>query len=315
MNNKRVSIIIPVYNGSNYLREAIDSALNQTYTNTEVIVVNDGSDDGGATEKIALSYGEKIRYYYKPNGGVSSALNFGISKMTGDFFSWLSHDDMYSPKKIEKQIAAVAQLSCATIAVCNGTLVNANAESVRVFYHKNDIQWNTVFSGREILKKITVNLEINGCSLLVPREAFTKAGGFDESMRYTQDRDMWYRLCFEGYPWVFVNYNGVLSRVHPQQVTQTRRDLLFIDSEKMAKKIVAKILFDGCKEKDMLLQYTLRCARLGCRNAVNVCVTFASEHGLLCVGDKVLIFVNSLYGAVRPFIRKMYYRIIRRVKI
>ena len=76
-----VSIIIPVYNGANYMREAIDSALAQTYRNIEIIVVNDGSNDNGETERIALSYGDKIKYFHKENGGVSSALNLGIQNM------------------------------------------------------------------------------------------------------------------------------------------------------------------------------------------------------------------------------------------
>ena len=68
-----VSIIIPVYNGGNYLSEAVESALGQTYTNCEVLVVNDGSDDQGATARIAASYGDRIRYFEKENGGVASA--------------------------------------------------------------------------------------------------------------------------------------------------------------------------------------------------------------------------------------------------
>ena len=88
--NPKVSIIIPVYNGSNYLKEAIDSALNQTYANVEVIVVNDGSNDNGKTEALAKSYGDRIKYCYKENGGVASALNYGIKTMHGQYFSWLS---------------------------------------------------------------------------------------------------------------------------------------------------------------------------------------------------------------------------------
>ncbi|QQS18926.1 glycosyltransferase family 2 protein [Candidatus Saccharibacteria bacterium] len=99
----KVSIVIPVYNGSNYLREAIDSALAQTYKNVETIVVNDGSTDGGATEKIAKSYGSKIRYYNKENGGVASTLNFGTQKMTGEYFSWLSHDDLYEKERLKSK--------------------------------------------------------------------------------------------------------------------------------------------------------------------------------------------------------------------
>lgn len=63
-----VSIVIPVYNGDNFLSEAIDAALSQTYPNIEIIVVNDGSRDDGATERVALSYGERIRYFNKSNG-------------------------------------------------------------------------------------------------------------------------------------------------------------------------------------------------------------------------------------------------------
>ena len=86
MQKSLVSIIIPVYNGANYLREAIDSALNQTYQNCEVIVVNDGSDDNGKTEEITLSYGSRIRYFRKENGGVATALNAGIREMQGEYF-------------------------------------------------------------------------------------------------------------------------------------------------------------------------------------------------------------------------------------
>ena len=107
MGKPLVSIVIPVYNGANYMKEAIDSALNQTYPNCEVIVVNDGSNDNGATEKIALSYGDRIRYIKKENGGVATAVNRGIKEMKGEYFSWLSHDDYYYPQKIEKQIEAI----------------------------------------------------------------------------------------------------------------------------------------------------------------------------------------------------------------
>ena len=94
--NPLVSIVIPVYNGSNYLREAINSALNQTYKNIEIVVVNDGSTDGGLTEQVAKSFGDKIRYFSKENGGCGSALNCGIDAMKGGYFSWLSHDDLYT---------------------------------------------------------------------------------------------------------------------------------------------------------------------------------------------------------------------------
>ena len=99
-----VSIVIPAYNASNYLADAVNSALAQTYKNIEIIVVNDGSKDDGATRAVAETFGDKIRYFEKENGGSSSALNYGIKLMKGEWFSWLSHDDLYYPKKIEKEI-------------------------------------------------------------------------------------------------------------------------------------------------------------------------------------------------------------------
>ena len=107
MERPLITILIPVYNGANYLREAIDSALGQTYENCEVIVVNDGSMDGGQTRRIAQSYGTRIRYFEKPNGGVAQALNFGVQQMRGEYFSWLSHDDVLCPAKIEQEWTAL----------------------------------------------------------------------------------------------------------------------------------------------------------------------------------------------------------------
>ena len=106
----KVSIIIPVYNGSNFIKQSIKSAINQTYKNIEIIVVNDGSTDNGRTENIVKEFGDKVRYICKKNGGVASALNLGIKEATGEYISWLSHDDIYKPNKIEKQIEMLEKL-------------------------------------------------------------------------------------------------------------------------------------------------------------------------------------------------------------
>ena len=122
-----VSIVIPVYNGANFVREAIDSALAQTYRNIEIIVVNDGSTDN--TRDIALSYGDKIRYFEKENGGVSTALNLAISEMKGEYFSWLSHDDLYAPEKVEAEIEALKTNGNMDMVVhCNYNILNMETE-------------------------------------------------------------------------------------------------------------------------------------------------------------------------------------------
>ncbi len=216
-NKPLVSIVIPVYNGSNYLREAIDSALNQTYDNCEVLVINDGSDDDGKTEAIALSYGDKIRYFYKKNGGVSSALNFGIKNMQGEYFSWLSHDDLYYPEKIEKEINAI---------LCTGipeTLVQAEYE----FYNQETKSMTpTDFLKYYELDQITnsffsvLQMQIHACSALIHKSHFMRVGYFDENLKTIQDVDMWFRI-FRGQRSLFLKDILHIVREHKEAGSAT----------------------------------------------------------------------------------------------
>jgi glycosyltransferase involved in cell wall biosynthesis len=181
----RVSIIIPVYNGANYMREAIDSALAQTSSDVEVIVVNDGSRDGGATAEIARSYGDRIRYIEKENGGVSSALNRGIAEMRGRWFSWLSHDDRYLPGKVSAQLTFLDRNPDARIVGCNFEIIDEQGNVASEFRENLSI----VRTGREVLSSW-----IYGCGLMIDRAALVDAGLFNESNRTTQDLEMWLRL-------------------------------------------------------------------------------------------------------------------------
>ncbi|MBP8689340.1 glycosyltransferase [Patescibacteria group bacterium] len=208
--NPKVSIVIPVYNGSNYLREAIDSALAQTYKNIEVIVINDGSNDKGKTDKICKSYGKKIRYFKKENGGVSSALNMGIEKMKGGYFSWLSHDDIYYPNKIEKQIKYLSKnYDDKKILFCDYELINGKGEHIQ--FVKLD--------HKELKEKPEYALLrgcINGITLLIPKSAFDKYGKFDETLKCVQDYDMWRRFM-ESYKFEHVPIIITKTRIHPLQ--------------------------------------------------------------------------------------------------
>ena len=99
---KKVSVIIPFYNGITRLSEAVQSAINQTYNNLEIIIVNDGSPED--VSDFLEKYGDDIKYFYKENGGPASARNFAIQKATGDYIAFLDSDDIWLPTKTEKQI-------------------------------------------------------------------------------------------------------------------------------------------------------------------------------------------------------------------
>ena len=103
MNNPLVSIVIPAWNAERYIKEAVDSALNQTYPSTEVIVVDDGSIDG--TRAILEPYlaTKRIIYIYQVNKGLAGARNTGIRAASGEYIALLDSDDLFLPQKIEKQ--------------------------------------------------------------------------------------------------------------------------------------------------------------------------------------------------------------------
>ena len=119
-----VSIVIPVFNGARMVGEAIESALAQSWPFVEVIVVDDGSSDGGATQRVLAGFGDAIRVVTKPNGGVATALNAGIAAMRGDWFSWLSHDDVYHPMKVERYLASLQTVPGPAVAFGDVDLVN-----------------------------------------------------------------------------------------------------------------------------------------------------------------------------------------------
>lgn len=199
----KVSIVIPVYNGSNFLQEAINSAINQTYKNIEIIVVNDGSNDSGATERISKSFGDKITYLQKINGGTSTALNLGIKNMTGEYFCWLSHDDLYKPEFVESLIQELNGLeNKQTIVITELDGIDENGkelwENSYFQAHRND------WPDREKSKIYPVIYKrIHGCQAIFHKSIFEDVGLFDESQLVAQDFEFFSR-AFRKYPNVLI---------------------------------------------------------------------------------------------------------------
>jgi glycosyltransferase involved in cell wall biosynthesis len=225
-----VSIIIPVYNGADFIAEAINSALGQSYKNLEIIVVNDGSNDNSRTDSIIKSYGDKVKYFFKDNGGVGSALNLGIKEMEGEYFSWLSHDDLYLPNKIEEQINFINRINKPdSIIFSNYYLVNASNHFVACsnlsnFYNLDFRSWLTVFS------------ELNGCTLLIPKK-FLLELNFDEKLKHTQDYDLWFKLSFIT-SFEFLPMYLIKSRQHDNQDSKKLEGEALLEVKKLKKNFV-----------------------------------------------------------------------------
>ena len=209
--NPLISIIIPVYNGENYLNEAINSALKQTYQNKEIIVVNDGSTDN--TEKIIKKYKNKIKYYKKKNGGVATALNLAIKNMSGEYFSWLSHDDLYVSDKLEKQVEFLKTQKNRNIVLYTDYNIINEKGLVTSIAQKNH---------EDLLKKPEYSLlrgNVNGITMLIPKKCFEDCGLFNESLKCTQDYDLW-RKIQKKYPFIHLPIVTASTRIHSMQDSQ-----------------------------------------------------------------------------------------------
>lgn len=200
----KVSIVIPFYNCP-YIDQAIESALNQSYPNIQVIVVDDGSIK--YSEKIG-PYLNKIRYIKKGNGGTASALNMGIKNATGEYFTWLSSDDLYDKFKVEKQLAFMQERS-ADISYGNYVLIDTDNQ---IISEQAGINMPTRIQFLEIMRKGCI---INGCTVMLKMKIFEEVGLFDTSLPYTHDYDLWLRIL-PHYHFYYFHEPLVMYRVHSE---------------------------------------------------------------------------------------------------
>ncbi|MDR7072045.1 glycosyltransferase [Fictibacillus barbaricus] len=233
----KVSIIIPFYNCP-YIDQAIQSALNQTYKNIEVIVVNDGSTK--YIEKIK-PFLKQIKYLEKVNGGTASALNMGIQNATGEYFAWLSSDDIYHPQKTQNQLYFL-QSNNFSASYTNYYLIN---EKGSVISPPQGINITTKLQFLKIMKRKCI---INGCTVMLKMNIFNEFGLFDETLKYTQDYDFWLRILKK---YDISNYNEPLVnyRIHSNMGTKKYKAAIRLETLETINRHKGKIneLIQTCK--------------------------------------------------------------------
>jgi glycosyltransferase involved in cell wall biosynthesis len=180
MNNPKVSIIVPCYNQAEYLDEALECVLNQTYLNWECIIVNDGSTD--ETEKMAQKWclkDERFKYLKKENGGLSSARNAGINMAQAEYIYPFDADDRIDTTLIKKIIFGFNESSCPQLVYCDVTFFG---------YREGKYQLPPYS-----YKKLLVQNCFVACSAFKKSDWF-KVGGYDETLKSFEDWDFWIRI-------------------------------------------------------------------------------------------------------------------------
>ncbi len=179
ISGKKVSIILPTFNGSKYLGRSIKSCLDQTHKNLELIIIDDCSTDPGTFQVISSFKDARIRYYKNDkNLGISPSLNFGFEKSCGDYLTWTSDDNFFEKNAIEKMLSYLLEKS-EKFVYSSYYSFNGEDESIKSVVR---------FPGTE-------NLERNCIAcFLFDREVFESIGGFDTGISFAQDTDYWLRV-------------------------------------------------------------------------------------------------------------------------
>jgi glycosyltransferase involved in cell wall biosynthesis len=211
MSTPVVSVIIPCYNTGRYLREAIDSALSQTYPAVEVIVINDGSKDD--TDEIARSYGDRIVYVNQQNRGLSGARNAGIRVMKGEFVTLCDADDILLPDCIEKRLAPL--LADPKVGLVAGWYREIDADGNRI----NRVPEKRQLRGIEPFYDVVHRNYGPPVGWTIRAEALERCGTFNPLIKLAEDWDLFLRITTK-YSFAYVSDVTVLYRQLPESLSK-----------------------------------------------------------------------------------------------
>ncbi|EDX76939.1 glycosyl transferase, group 2 family protein [Coleofasciculus chthonoplastes PCC 7420] len=182
-----ISVVIPVYNGEKTIRQTIESVINQTFSNFELIVIDDGSQD--STLDIVRSISDsRLKVFSFPNAGLATSRNRGIQLASGDYISFIDADDLWTGNKLEAQLKALLDNPQAAVAFSWTDCIDESGQ----FSRRGNY---TTVSGNVYAQLLLTDFIENGSNLLIRSEAFKKVGYFNESLPAAEDWDMWLRLA------------------------------------------------------------------------------------------------------------------------
>lgn len=188
----KVSVVMPCYNNAAYVRQAVDSVLQQDYPNIELIVVDDGSKDNSL--EVLASYGERIKVVSQPNQGPAAARNNGIRHATGDYIAFLDSDDLWLPGKLSAQLEFLQTNPDYIACFCSWSVWDGNSTSgfnqptteQRLELQKDKSGW--------LYLPLLEDSVIHTISVVIKQQTVTEVGFFNEEFRVGEDHDYWLRL-------------------------------------------------------------------------------------------------------------------------
>ena len=196
MNSPLVSVVIPTYNSADFVAQAVQSVLDQTYRHFEIIVVDDGSTD--ETRLVLHQFDNRLKYLYQENRGPSAARNTGIKAAKGEYISFLDADDLWFPNKLQVQLEFMQQHKEIGLAFSDldefGHTENEGQRSLlsKFFFYADLLSQKSL---DDAFKKLLIENFIMTSTTISRRKSFAKAGLFEETLKVVEDREMWLRIA------------------------------------------------------------------------------------------------------------------------
>ncbi len=212
-----VSVLIPSYNHARFLPQCLQSVFDQTYTDYEIVVVDDGSRDNSV--EILQSYGDRIRLFVQENRGTYPTLNRLIAESQGKYLAVLNSDDLWAPTKLEKQVAVLDQKPEVGLVHTGGHFIDGEGKVKPG--NPLGFEWPRTPSGNIIEALVRCN-KIIASSVLIRRECFERLGGFREDLFGSGDWEMWFRVALH-YDIAFVDEPLTMYRVHGENASFQHR--------------------------------------------------------------------------------------------
>ncbi|AFY92666.1 glycosyltransferase family 2 protein [Chamaesiphon minutus] len=210
----QVTVIVPAYNAMTYLPETVNSALAQSFTDFELLIINDGSTDRLSTWAATLS-DPRVRLISQANQGLPGARNTGIREAQGQYIAFLDADDLWAPTKLERQVQCLQANSTIGVVYTWTLLVDEVGQPTgRIFASQAE--------GNVWQQLLETDVISNGSSAMVRRECFEKVGNFDRTLTSAEDLDMWLRLAAH-YPFAVVKEPLTLYRQYASSMSKNRQ--------------------------------------------------------------------------------------------
>ena len=222
----RISVIIPTYNAERYIQQTIDSVLNQSFSDLEVVVVDDGSTD--RTCELVEAYPQRVRLFRQRNQGVCRARNHGLSHARGEFICFLDHDDFWHPEKLSMQVPFLD--ADTEVGVVFSTFQPWTADAQGDFAPAISLLAAPLVSGVDerfsgwIYHEFLMDCWALTSTALIRASALHQVGAFDESLPYSEDWELWIRLSRQC-KFVKLKANLVLYRQHASQGSRMARPI------------------------------------------------------------------------------------------